>query len=40
MTYDMQDFQKNSDVTLVEDTGTLDLVKKQSREGVPMTKKH
>ena len=39
MTYDIQDFRKNSDVTPVKDSGTLDPVETQSPRGVPKSKK-
>ena len=38
VTYDIQDLQKNSNVTPVKDTDTLDLVR-LSPGGVPKTKK-
>ena len=37
-TYDIQDFWKNSDVTLVKDTDTSDSVKTLSPRGIPITK--
>ena len=39
VTYNIQDFWKNSDVTPVKDTNTLDPSNTQSRGGFPMTKK-